>query len=85
MAISRQSAALNCKPMSGMMMRGNQHAIRGRQSSAHHEWDDDEGIVEHETFSQLHAPQAARRDDQDELDVQQPARKHLMRDAINGH
>ena len=81
------SVALRSRPMCGMMMRGNQHVIRirGHQSSAHHEWDDDERIVEHEAFSQLHAPQAARRDDQDELEVQQPARKHLMRDAISGH
>ena len=63
---------------------GHQQAVRGTQLQAH-EWDDDEGIVEHEAFSQLHAPQAARRDDQDELDVQQPARKHLMRDVISGH
>ena len=86
MAISMQSAALSqVRTMSGMMMRGNQHAIRGPQSSAHHEWDDDERIIEHEAFCQLDSPHASRRDDQDELDVEQPTREHLMRDAISGH
>ena len=28
----RHSVALSCRPMCGMMMRGNQHAIRGHQS-----------------------------------------------------
>ena len=64
---------------------GHQHAIRGPQSSAHHEWDDDERIIEHEAFCQLDSPHASRRDDQDELDVEQPTREHLMRDAISGH